>query len=440
MLSDSGSGGRILTVLRNSKLLRWTQTEDGEIYEGWIVVASAATVVMLVAGFFFYGLTTFFVEFREEFGWTAAATAIGFSLRSEVGGIAAPLVGWMLDRTAPRYVLRAGILVSAAGCVALSFIQNLLHFYLAMLLIAAGNSASGGQVGQYATATWFKAKRSLAMALMTFGGAVGGALVYFVALAVEALGWRPTLRGMAVILVVVAMTVGVRVRKRPDDHPQPLDGVALTPGQSGRPSDWEIPLRECVRSPSFVLLTLATTLTDFVRIAFVVHVAAFMENQLGTAKATAGLALLIFSLASAPGRVYVGWLGDKYPLRNVLASTMVPFAFGFVVLATATEPWHGFVAVLFVAPGFGGSVPLRPAIYAQYYGISTLGRVMGIGRLASTTGGALGAWFLGWLVDADGGSYDKAWLVAAAVTLLAIPASLVAKPPTDLQRIHERHD
>ena len=418
------------------RLLDSARSEDGTIYEGWIVVASAATIVMIVAGFFFYGLATFFVEFREEFGWTAAATAIGFSLRSEVGGIAAPVVGWALDKSAPRHVIRVGILLSAAGCVALSFIQNLAHFYLAMFLIAVGNTASGGQVGQYATATWFRARRSLAMALMTFGGAVGGALVYFVALAVDAFGWRPTLRGMAVVMVVVALTVGRRVRKRPDDHHQPIDGIATEDGSVVRSSDWEIPFRECVRSTSFVLLTLATTLTDFVRIAFVVHVAAFMERELGTSKAAAGAALLTFSIATAPGRVVVGWLGDKFALRKVLAGSMVPFIAGFVILAIASEPWHGFVAVLLVAPGFGGSIPLRPAIYASYYGITTLGRVMGIGRLASTTGGAAGAWLIGLLVDANDGSYSTAWWLAAGITVLAIPASLIARPPVELQELH----
>ena len=110
--------------------------EDGKVYEGWLVVAAAASVVSLIAGFFFYGLGTFFTEFQEEFAWSAAATSIGFSLRSEVGGIAAPLVGWALDRYPPRHLLRAGLLLSALGCVAMSYISQLWHFYAAMLMIA----------------------------------------------------------------------------------------------------------------------------------------------------------------------------------------------------------------------------------------------------------------------------------------------------------------
>ena len=102
------------------RIVQSMRTADGEVYEGWWVVIAAGAVVMLIAGFFFYGFGTFFTEFQDEFGWTAAATSIGFSLRSEVGGIAAPLVGWALDRYPPRRLLQAGLVVTAIGCAAMS--------------------------------------------------------------------------------------------------------------------------------------------------------------------------------------------------------------------------------------------------------------------------------------------------------------------------------
>lgn len=407
------------------------RTDDGTVYEGWFVVVAAGAVVMLIAGFFFYGLGTFFTEFQKEFGWTAAATALGFSLRSEVGGIAAPLVGWALDRYPPRRLLQAGLLVSALGCVAMSFMQELWQFYGAMLLIAAGNTASGGQVGQYAVATWFRQRRAFAMSLMTFGGAIGGGLAALVAVVVEQIGWRPTLRIMAVVLTLVAFTYGRRVRRRPDDHHQPLDGDA---GGAQRASDHEIPFRSAIRSRSFMLLNVATVFTDFVRVAFVVHVAAFIESDLGASKSFAGLALLAFAFASAPGRLIIGWFADRMELRLALAGTMLPFIAGFAVLALATRPLHAFIAVMIVAPGFGGSIPLRPAIYADYYGMSVLGRVLGIGRLVSTTGGAVGAYLIGFVIDGPG--YSSAWWVACVVSMAAVPASLLAVPPIVLQRRH----
>ena len=411
------------------RIVQSMRTADGEVYEGWWVVIAAGAVVMLIAGFFFYGFGTFFTEFQDEFGWTAAATSIGFSLRSEVGGIAAPLVGWALDRYPPRRLLQAGLVVTAIGCAAMSAMQELWHFYVAMLFIATGNTASGGQVGQYVVATWFRQRRAFAISLMTFGGALGGALAALVAVIIEQIGWRSTLRLMAVVLVIAAFSYGPRVRRRPEDHHQPLDGDATA---TQRASDHEIPFREAIRSRAFALLNVATVCTDFVRVAFVVHVAAHIEIHLGGTKSYAGLALLAFAIASAPGRVIVGWFADRLRLRYVLAATMLPFCVGLPILALSTKPWHAMVAVLVIAPGFGGSIPLRAAIYADYFGISVLGRVLGIGRLVSTTGGAIGAWVLGVVIDGSG--YPNAWWLAFGLAALAVPTSLFATPPTGLQQ------
>ena len=98
----------------------------------------------------------------------------------------------------------------------------------------------------------------------------------------------------------------------------------------------------------------------------------------------------------------------------------------------AVERVSGHVGVLVIAPGFGGSIPLRAAIYADYFGISVLGRVLGIGRLVSTTGGAIGAWVLGVVIDGSG--YPNAWWLAFGLAALAVPTSLFATPPTGLQQ------
>ena len=56
---------------------------------------------------FFYGFGTIFKPVIEDFGWSNAQVSLAFSLRSEVGGIAAPVVGIMIDRWGPRRSLLA---------------------------------------------------------------------------------------------------------------------------------------------------------------------------------------------------------------------------------------------------------------------------------------------------------------------------------------------
>ncbi|MEX2032845.1 MAG: MFS transporter, partial [Dehalococcoidia bacterium] len=147
------------------------------VYEGWIVVGSSAFTVLLIAASFFYGFGTIFNEVVDEFGWSVAATSLAFSLRSEVGGLAAPFVGGLVDRLGAQRVIIAGVVVSTGGALMMSFIQEIWHFYMAMIIIACGTSAAGGQVGLAAIATWFETKRALAMSFMTVGGGLGGLLV-----------------------------------------------------------------------------------------------------------------------------------------------------------------------------------------------------------------------------------------------------------------------
>ncbi len=73
-----------------------------QIYEGWLVVGSFALVIVMIGTAFFYGFGTIFTPIVKEFGWSNASTALAFSLRSEVGGIAAPFVGFLIDRFGPR--------------------------------------------------------------------------------------------------------------------------------------------------------------------------------------------------------------------------------------------------------------------------------------------------------------------------------------------------
>ena len=114
------------------------------IYYGWWIVFAAASIVFLSAGTFFYGFGLLVGPLTAEFGWSRAAVSVGFSLRTEVGGVAAPLVGVLVDRVGVRRLTAAGVVIAAIGFVLLSRVQSLTGFYVAIFVIAVGMSATGG--------------------------------------------------------------------------------------------------------------------------------------------------------------------------------------------------------------------------------------------------------------------------------------------------------
>jgi C4-dicarboxylate transporter len=63
------------------------------LYYGWWIVFASAAIVFLSAGTFFYGFGLVVGPLTAEFGWSRAAIWAAFLLGTEVGGVAAPVVG-----------------------------------------------------------------------------------------------------------------------------------------------------------------------------------------------------------------------------------------------------------------------------------------------------------------------------------------------------------
>ena len=402
------------------------------VYEGWIVVGSFAFLVVMIGTAFFYGFGTIFKPVIEDFGWSNAEVSLAFSLRSEVGGIAAPVVGMMIDRFGPRRSLLSGVIVAALGVFGLSYMQNLWQFYLGMFVIALGVSACGGPVGMVATATWFERRRARALSYLTVGGAIAGLGVPVVAWLVESFGWRDALRYLALAILLVGLFSSANVRGRPVDHPQPMDGDDAGPDGEVRPPQvlWGVPARVVMRSRAFIFLSLAQAAVGFGTTALIVHVIPYLEAN-GVSKTAAASAVTIYTLFSLVGRLGLGYVADVKDKRLVMAFSCLLVAVGMPLLAFTSALIPTMLVLLLIAPGFGGTIPVRPAILADYFGTRYFGAVNGGMVFVQTLGAFFGPWLVGGIVDATG-HYTIGWLACGAVTALSVPLTLLAKLPRHL--------
>ena len=402
------------------------------VYEGWIVVGAAAFIVTMIGSSFFYGFGTIFNPLRAEFGWSATATSLAFALRQETSGIASPFIGMAIDRLGSRRVLLFGLALVSAGVVAMSFMATLWQFYLVMGVIAVGTSASGGQVGLVAIATWFEERRARAMSVMTVGGGIAGLLVVGVAALVESLGWRGALRTLALMILVVGGLAALNVRSRPAGHPQPIDGIPQRsrPDRSATYQDWGVPIAQAIRSRAYLVFTYSILANGFATTALIVLQIPFFES-LGVSKTLAGTSVAAFTLTSIVGRLGAGFLADRFPKRYVLAASVGMVGAGMPLLALTHSFWPAMAVMILIAPGFGGAIPVRPAMLADYFGTRYFGTLNGISALITTFGGFGSPILVGWLVDTTD-SYRLGWIICGVIGLTAVPASLLARPPLAL--------
>ncbi len=185
------------------------------VFYGWWVVVACAGINLLFGAAFFYGFTAFFNPMVDEFGWAYAAISLAFSVRSFESGIAAPVVGFFVDKVGPRRLLLFGVAVTGLGFILLSQVHALWTYYSAFLVLSVGFSAASTVVTMAAVARWFRKRVSRAMGFMTAGYAVGGLLVPVIVWLIAQYGWRGALVVMGVASWLIGVPLCLVVRDRP---------------------------------------------------------------------------------------------------------------------------------------------------------------------------------------------------------------------------------
>jgi MFS family permease len=112
----------------------------------------------------------------------------------------------------------------------------------------------------------------------------------------------------------------------------------------------------------------------------------------------------------------------------VLAASYVLLGLGILLLAAAQEPWHLLFFLVVFSPGWGGSISVRPAFQAEYFGLRAFGALQGLAFTVSTLGSVAGPIFAGWVHDSTD-TYRHAFVVLALATLAAAPVILMVGRP-----------
>jgi len=129
------------------------------------------------------------------------------------------------------------------------------------------------------------------------------------------------------------------------------------------------------------------------------------------------------------GRLSFGWLGDKFDKRRVTTLGLVLTSLGllsFGYVATA-RTWMFVPFLVFIGLGYGGPVPMMPALLREYFGRVRLGTVLGLVMGTAALCGMAGPPLAGLGFDILG-SYQVVWfgfaglVVAGMISLVTTPS------------------
>jgi sugar phosphate permease len=405
------------------------------LFFGWWVVFASAGIVFLTGGTFFYGFSALFNPIVREFGWSRAAVSFAFSLRTEVGGIAAPIVGFMVDRVGPRRLMVIGVIIVALGFFLLSRTQTLWTFYGSIVVIAIGMSAAAGPVSMVAVTYWFRRRRGRALAFLAMGTGSSGIMVIVLAWLISAFDWRTALVIIAVVQLAVCIPLALSIRDRPEDiglHPdgdQPDPGgdekAAVAPGFAQHEG---LTVRQALRSSAFWRLAMALSLGNLGTMAVIVHQIPFFTGSVGLSAGAAAASVTGMTLVSVGGRFGFGYVSDFIDKRFVMAGAYALLALAVLLFAAIHQPWQIFLVLPLFGLGWGGIIPVRPALQAELFGLRAFGAIQGLVFTIATFGGLIGPVFAGWMYDQTE-SYRLAFVILAAAAFLAAPMLATLRRP-----------
>lgn len=405
-------------------------------FYGWVIVTASMAVIAVSVGLT-QSFGIFFKPLLAEFGWNRAQTSAAYSLGFLTQGVFAMGAGALSDRYGPKKVLVVSGLIFALGNILMFSVRTLWQLYVVYGLInGLGRSGLFGPV--VATVTrWFTEKRGLALGIMLSGGGVGTALLPIASqYLVTAYGWRMAfvwaglLSGVVIVVAAQFLKHGPRAAGLvPYGEAAPIEGIrgGTGGGAEGGAAASGIPLREALVSRALWLVLLASAMGGLAIQMTFVHMAAH-ATDVGLSVAVAASLFTVVGITNVIGKLTMGVYSDRYGRK---AALVIGFGLGAVVmlwLIPARVPWMFYA----FAAGFGftyaGRLVQFPALIGELFGLGSLGVLAGVLSLSSTLGSATGAYLGGYLFDATG-SYDLAFLIAAAGLAAGLVSVLLVRAP-----------
>lgn len=378
-------------------------------WHGAVVALVCGSLILLVSLGVRHAFGLFLQPVTMDQGWGRETFAFAIALQNLVWGASQPFTGMIADRYGAKPVVAAGAVLYGLGLYVMSQVAGETVFILgAGVLIGLGLSGTTFPVIFGAISRLVSPQqRSLAMGITMSVGSFGQFAMLPLSLGlITVFEWQTALIILAGLTVaMLPLAFGIR-------------NMPAKPTSSDEDVTFSRALRDAFGTRDFWLLSLGFFACGFQVVFIAVHLPAFLADEgVGSGVATTVLALI--GLVNIAGTYYAGLWGGRHRKPMLLSWIYLGRAIViacFVLLpVTATSAYiFGAMMGLF----WLSTVPLTNGTVAAVWGVKHMSMLGGIVFFAHQLGSFAGGWMGGWLYDATG-SYDIAWGIAIALSLIA---------------------
>ena len=362
----------------------------------------------------------------DDLEWSRTALSLGITAYMMVSALAMPFVGRLADRYDLRWIMGAGVIVSAVGVGLMSLIASPWQLFAVYgLVFALGNAGISNPIVSVMIVRWFPDRRGVANSVAVSGNAIGQlVIVGLLAQSLVRFGWRVSYAALGLAnLAILAPVVFAAVRAAPapvaqperpsgGNHPAPEPATDLR----------QVPL---LTSVQLWLLGGIYAICGFQDFFVQTHVVAFaLDTGFGTVIAANLLALM--GVMGLLGVLASGFLADRMgPGRPTLLCFVMRIGIFLLVLLSPAKPAVMVFALLYGFT-FLMTAPLTVIFSGNIFGTARLGRISGTISMIHQISGGLGA-LTGALAFDIWGSYDRAFALMLVLSVTATVGTLLVR-------------
>lgn len=330
-------------------------------------------------------ISIFVPRILDSFGLGAGEFGVLYAAATVTSALFLPFFGRMIDRIPlRRFSLAVGIGLSAS-CFGMALSQNVPMLFLSILGLRLTGQGLLGLTASTTMARVFHEGRGKALSVSSLGYPLGeGLLPLAVVLMIHGLGWRMSwiLLGALMLVVFVPATQSL-LRRHPmtsvvSDDPRPLSTTR----------------RGFLRDPRFYLLLPANLALPLILTALFLYQLQLAEWR-GWSVQTMAAAFIGFAVVRMLVSIVVGPLIDRWSALAILPALLVPAFIGIGALLLHDAPLIAWAYLVLVGASQGMAGPMMTAVWAEVYGVESLGATKGMVATFGVMATALGPLLLG---------------------------------------------
>jgi MFS family permease len=377
----------------------------------------------------------------DEFGWDRGLAAGAFSFGFLVSAVVSPVLGRLVDRRGPRFVIEAGVLMTTAGLLSATLIATPLQLYATLgLLVGIGANCMGYSVHSQFLPNWFVRRRALAIGIAFAGVGVGSMTILpWLQSVILHEGWRAACWTLGIVTVVVLLPINLLVAKRPEDVGLLPDGERR--GAAGTAAhkrsnvvdpEWaavEWTVGRAARTARFWWLALSYFCGGYIWYAVQVHQTKYLV-EIGFSAMEAAWSLGLVAMVAIPGQIVLGGLSDRFGREVVWSVSCAGFAICYAaLLLLAVEPSQPLLWLMVLSQGLLGYAvtSVMGPVVAEIFEGPHFGSIFSLLMTSLIGGGAVGPFVTGVLYDRTG-NYDIAFALGVALSIVCAVTVWLAAP------------